>query len=592
MASQSTSSTGVTRITGTYSGLDVDSLVKAGLAGDQSKLDKAKQSEQIMEWRQEQYRTIMSDVTKFTNKYLTGTGENSLTFSSDWNTMKATSDNAAVTVTASTDAPEANYTVNVTKLATAASSTINTSDARLTTSNGSIVVTSNGKSTTITLPTEPNTYTQEDKAKIFAKYINSSLSSAGLDVSAKYSDFANGGAGGIVFESKTLGSSSTFTIDGASPTIAGQDAVATIKDNASGVTKTYQGNTNQVTYNNTTFKFNNVTPVTKTTTTKTTADGITDNNDSVADPPTTTTNADGSTTTKGTIKPNATTTTTTTITTSSDGKTTTTIVKTTDTSATPKTTEQTTIASSNPTTISTTKDVSTVADKITSFVDDYNTLMKEINGKIYETYNKSYAPLTDEQRKAMSDSEITKWETKAKTGLLRKDDYLTNLASDMKEVMTSMMKGSGLNLEKIGISPVEDYGSGNGTYVVKDKSKLTSALQNNFDKVYELFNSMSSDSTATKSTSTDGILSKLNVALYNNVTKSDSKMAKKAGVDSSSTDLNNEMTKVMKDQKTLIDTMEDKLKDKETSLYNKYSALETKLSSLDSSSSYLTSMLG
>ena len=70
----------------------------------------------------------------------------------------------------------------------------------------------------------------------------------------------------------------------------------------------------------------------------------------------------------------------------------------------------------------------------------------------------------------------------------------------------------------------------------------------------------------------------------------DSKMAKKAGVDASSTSLNNEMTKAMKDQQTLIDTLEDKLKDKETSLYNKYSKLESKLSSLESSSSSLNSL--
>jgi flagellar hook-associated protein 2 len=513
MATQSTSSTGVTRVTGTYSGLDVDSLVKAGLTSDQSKLDKAKQSEQIMEWRQEQYRTVMSDVTNFTNKYLTSSGEKSLMLSTDWNAMKATSDNAAVTVTASTDAPEANYTVNVNQLATAASTTINATNVNFTNGTSITVKDEAGLTKTITLTGK----TQQE----IAKNLNSSLSAAGVKVSAKYSDFTNSGNGGMVLESQTLGAKTNFSVvlgTGAVDTNSdGHNANVTIKDSVSGQPKTYTGNSNEVTYNNTTFKFKYTT-----------------------------------TTDYGNV-------------------------------ATEK---------QNPVTISTTKDVSTVADKITSFVDDYNTLMKEINGKIYETYSKSYAPLTDEQRKAMSDSEITKWETKAKTGLLRKDDYLTNLASDMKETMTSMMKGSGFNLEKLGIEPVQDYGAGNGTYTVKDKSKLTSALQNNFDKVYELFNSVSSDSTATKSTSTDGILSKLKVALYNNVTKPDSKMAKKAGVDASSTSLNNEMTKAMKDQQTLIDTLEDKLKDKETSLYNKYSTLETKLSSLDSSSSNLTSMLG
>lgn len=504
MASQSTSSTGVTRITGTYSGLDVDSLVKAGLTNDQNKLDKAKQSEQIMEWRQEQYRTIMTDATKFTNKYLSSTGEKSLMLSSDWNAMKATSDKAAVTATASAGASAKNYTVNVDTLATAASCQI-----------GKDSLTS---ATTIKINNTAYTLhgtTAQDRAKD----LNSQLSHAGVKVNAKYSDFANG-SGGLILESQTLGSTSTLTqasLDaGADQTInAGTNLKATISDGSNTYTIDNTNNSdknksNSVTLDNVTFNFKNVT------------------------------------------------------------------------------------TTSGAATISTTKDVSTVADKITSFVDDYNTLMKEINGKIYETYNKSYAPLTDAQRTAMSDSEITKWETKAKTGLLRKDEYLTNLADEMKDSMTSMMKDSGFDLRKLGIEPVQDYGVGNGTYIVKDKSKLTSALENNLDKVYELFNKKKDISANTKSDSTDGILSKLTVSIWNNANtlNSNSKLAKKAGVDGFSTGLTNEMTLAMRDQKTLIDTMEDKLKDKETSLYNKYSALETKLSSLDSSSSYLTSMLG
>ncbi|NRT73720.1 flagellar filament capping protein FliD [Clostridium beijerinckii] len=511
MATQSTSTTsGVTRITGTYSGLDVDALVKAGLSNDQNKLDKAKQSEQIMEWKQEQYRKIMKDVTDFNNKYLSSTGEKSLVLSSDWNAMKATSSNeAAVTASAATGADVANYTVNVTQLAKAASATLSSTSSNFKADN--YITVTDEKSGTPKQIKLRGSNQQE-----IAKNLNSDLSTAGIQVTAKYSDFASGGDGGLVLESSVLGAKNKFSVtiqsssapntdltDSKLTVSDGQNAKATIKDSVSGVTKTYTGNSNQVTYNGVTFGFKDVT---------------------------------------------------------------------------------TTAA-----TVSATKDTSTIADKLTSFVTDYNSLMTEINGKLYETYDKSYQPLTDTQKEAMTDSQIEKWNTKAQTGLLRKDEYLTNLASDMKETMTTIMKGSGFNLEKLGITPVQDYGSKNGTYTITDKSKLTSALNDNFDKVYELFNKTSSATTWTKAATTDGILSKLKVAFYNNVTGSDSKMAKKAGVEGYSTDLNNELTKAMTTQKTLIDTLEDKIKDKETSLYNKYSSLETQLSSLDSQAGTLSS---
>lgn len=502
MATQSTSTTsGVTRITGTYSGLDVDALVKAGLSNDQNKLDKAKQSEQVMEWKQEQYRKIMKDVTDFNNKYLSSTGEKSLVLSSDWNAMKATSSNeAAVTATAATGANVGNYTVNVTKLATPASCQISQTDFL-----SAAKININGTDYTLTGST----------ASARAADLNSQLSKAGVKINAKYSDFANNGTGGLVLESQTLGTGTTFTAklntDSSNRTItAGTNLNATINDGKSTYTiddtnNTDKNKSNSITLDNVTYNFKDVT------------------------------------TTSGAVK------------------------------------------------VSTTKDTSAVADKLTSFVTDYNSLMTEINGKLYETYDKSYQPLTDSQKEAMTDSQIEKWNTKAQTGLLRKDEYLTNLASDMKETMTTMMSGSGFNLEKLGITPVQDYGSKNGTYTITDKSKLTSALNDNFDKVYELFNKTSSTTTWTKAATTDGILSKLKVAFYNNVTGSDSKMAKNAGVEGYSTELNNELTKAMTNQKTLIDTLEDKIKDKETSLYNKYSALETQLSTLDSQSGTLSS---
>ncbi|WP_406540970.1 flagellar cap protein FliD N-terminal domain-containing protein [Clostridium ljungdahlii] len=58
------------RITGLNTGLDVDSIVKKMLKGDQAKLDKVKQSQQLIQWRQDAYKTIISDIQDLQKSFL------------------------------------------------------------------------------------------------------------------------------------------------------------------------------------------------------------------------------------------------------------------------------------------------------------------------------------------------------------------------------------------------------------------------------------------------------------------------------------------------------------------------------------------
>ena len=110
------------------------------------------------------------------------------------------------------------------------------------------------------------------------------------------------------------------------------------------------------------------------------------------------------------------------------------------------------IVSDNQVTLTGKSDGTELKNKIVEFIKDYNELLGHINGKLYEEYDKSYLPLTDEDKEGLSDSEIEKLEKKAQTGLLKNDSYLRNFADDMKLTMTTMLEKSGLSLEKIGKS--------------------------------------------------------------------------------------------------------------------------------------------
>jgi Flagellar capping protein len=233
-------------------------------------------------------------------------------------------------------------------------------------------------------------------------------------------------------------------------------------------------------------------------------------------------------------------------------------------------------------------DVTALKDKIVKFVDDYNKLLSSINTKLYETRDKDYMPLTDEQKKSMSEDQITAWEKKAQTGLLRKDSDLERITREMKSAMSSVMSGTGLYLEKIGISPVKDYADKNGMLTV-DEDKLTKALQENAGDVKDLFTRAASD---TDTTDKGGLLTQLKSVVYSEFKTSTSLLSKKAGLAGSATQLDNTITKNITTKKKLITKLNADYTSKENALYKKYSDLETAMQKLNSQQSSLASMLG
>lgn len=122
-------------------------------------------------------------------------------------------------------------------------------------------------------------------------------------------------------------------------------------------------------------------------------------------------------------------------------------------------------------------DVDGATERVKSFVEDFNKLVKEINTQVTTYPDDSYGVLTDEQKAEMTDSEIEKWEAKAKEGILYGDSAMRSLSMDVQSVMTTLMSSgaSYTDLEKIGITYSDDYLDG-GTLVF-DESKFKSAME-------------------------------------------------------------------------------------------------------------------
>jgi len=256
-------------------------------------------------------------------------------------------------------------------------------------------------------------------------------------------------------------------------------------------------------------------------------------------------------------------------------------------------------------------------NKIVEFVDKYNSMIDKINSKITERKQYSYKPLTDEQKEAMSEKEIELWEEKAKQGLLKGDTYLEAMLSRMRTAFFDPVKASysenlydsdniGIQLADIGLSTSSDI-SQRGKIII-DESKLKEAIQNNGDKVAELFTKRSTSQPSYRAdmSSTDrnqryqelGIFQRINDILQDYVrTTRDSNgkkgmLLEKAGIKGDFSDLNNMLSEQLTAKERLIEDLNKRLREKEEKFYAQFAKLEKAMNQLNSQSMWLAQQLG
>lgn len=232
-------------------------------------------------------------------------------------------------------------------------------------------------------------------------------------------------------------------------------------------------------------------------------------------------------------------------------------------------------------TLNTTSDVDAVYDMVKDFVKTYNEILEELNKKYNADSARDYNPLTDEEREAMSEDEIEKWETKIKDSLLRKDNTLSSIISSMRSSLltTTVVDGKSYSLSSFGIVTSSDYTEKGKLHIMGDEDDDTYATETN-----KLKAALEENPEAVMKT-----LSEAGQSLYDALTK---KMAK-TNLSSALTfyndkQLDNDQTRYKKE----ISTLEEKLTEMEDKYYKQFSAMEVAMSKLNSQSSYLASLMG
>ncbi|WNF22607.1 flagellar hook-associated protein 2 [Mesobacillus jeotgali] len=140
-----------------------------------------------------------------------------------------------------------------------------------------------------------------------------------------------------------------------------------------------------------------------------------------------------------------------------------------------------------PVTFSSSTDTEAVLSTIMKFVDGYNSLIENIQGKLEEKKYRDFQPLSTEQKDAMKEKDIERWEEKARSGTLRGDSILSGALNNMRLSLYTTVTGlTGTDkLFDIGITTSSNYRDG-GKLVVNTE-KLKAAITENPNALYDLF---------------------------------------------------------------------------------------------------------
>ena len=243
-------------------------------------------------------------------------------------------------------------------------------------------------------------------------------------------------------------------------------------------------------------------------------------------------------------------------------------------------------------TVNIAKDSTTVKDALKKFVESYNKLIDDVYGYIGKSPAKdddgnTYEPLTNAEKDEMSEDEITKWEEKAKQGVLYNDSTVSTVMSQMRSALytsVTLDDGSKFGIYNLGIKTSSEW-SEHGKLQI-DENAFDKAFENNEDAIIKLFTD-----------SDTGMMKKLNSVINGAVKSSGAAntrgtLVRKAGKADSSVTTDSTIYKEMVKMQDRLKELQDRYDTKEEYWWKVFTNMETAMADLNSQTSYISSYLG
>lgn len=236
-------------------------------------------------------------------------------------------------------------------------------------------------------------------------------------------------------------------------------------------------------------------------------------------------------------------------------------------------------------TLTTRQDTSGIYDTIKNFFKQYNELINKMD-KLYNADSaEKYNVLTDDEKEAMSEKEIEKWEQTIKDSLLRRDSTINTATSAMKSIMSAgyMVNGKTMYLSSFGINTLNYFAAAdnekNAYHISGDEDDDNVKNESN-----ELLNMIKTDPNAVI-----GFFTQLTNSLY---TKMNSLMASNDFSSYGTLYDDKKMASEYSNYASKISKAEEKLADYEDRWYSKFAKMEKAMAKLQSNGNSLSSIMG
>ncbi|MEG2081934.1 MAG: flagellar filament capping protein FliD [Oscillospiraceae bacterium] len=246
------------------------------------------------------------------------------------------------------------------------------------------------------------------------------------------------------------------------------------------------------------------------------------------------------------------------------------------------------ISATNQVTFTSAANTDDIVKGIKAMVDDYNKLTEMVNKELTTKPNRNYQPLTDEQRKDMTEDQIKDWEKQAQAGLLFGDSTMRELSTELRFAFSFDVTNAA-TLKEMGIETSSAY-SENGKIII-DEAKLKSAIENDLEGVKNAFTNPVADPKNPQ---------KNEAGFMENVKKVVDKYAKvdgsyenkglliqMAGPKNSIATYDTTMSKQQKSIDEQLARLKSTLKSQEDRYYSEFTRLETYISQMEAQSSWL-----
>ena len=242
-------------------------------------------------------------------------------------------------------------------------------------------------------------------------------------------------------------------------------------------------------------------------------------------------------------------------------------------------------------TFQTNTDTDKIVDAIKSFVNDYNEMVKALHSAyttepLKNSKKEDYKPLTDEDRKTMSESAIKTYEEKAKTGLLYADSDLSMLYSKLTSAVQGGINGPAMRSIGLNITYEDRL-----TTINLDEEALRNALESDPDKVKDVFTK-----TVSGGADSEGLMSSLRSTLQQYASTSIGSpgiLVNKAGSTLSSYSLNNnELNDQITNLQEQVEKWQTRMSDRVDFYTNQFTRLEMLINQMNSQSSMLAGLTG